>query len=288
MNLTVSHYENFPVVSGIFGKGARKTLAAVYCFARYADDFADEPCYEGVRLRLLDEWEKQLEDCIEARPLKNPVFIALSEAVARHDLDAGPFLDLLSAFRQDCTKNRYGTKDEVLDYCSRSANPVGRIVLRVMKKDSPRAVELSDKTCTALQLINFWQDLSVDRKRDRLYVPAEIAIKHGVSLDSLIRGNPGKKFVPLLRDLVAMTAEMMAGACELPEVVGFPGEFYMSAVQRGGMNILESVGKMGEEILHRRPSLGKFDMGIIFMKSVGEIAGRKFCPPGFRLLGGRA
>ena len=272
MRFAASHYENFPVVGGIAGKGARRTLAAVYCFARVADDFADEPCFGGIGLELLYEWKRQLELCLQGEKVQHPVFVALSAAIDRHALDAGPFFDLLSAFMQDCKKNRYATLGEVLDYCRRSASPVGRIVLRVMKKDSPRAVALSDDTCSALQLANFWQDLSVDRVRDRLYIPEEMASGYGVSPDRIMDGNPEHGFEPLMAELVFRTRELMLSAADLPDVVGFPGELYLRAVQMGGLGVLRSVEKIGRDILLRRPSLTTYDMAVIFARSAKETA----------------
>jgi squalene synthase HpnC len=273
MNVTLSHYENFPVVGGVLGRGARRSLAAVYGFARQADDFADEPAFEGVRLELLDAWERQLRSCARGEGQRHPVFIALAAAFERHGLEEAPFLDLLSAFRQDCTKQRYATFEELLDYCRRSANPVGRIVLRVMKRDNPRTVELSDGTCTALQLINFWQDLSVDIARGRLYVPEDIARWHGVSLEALLEGWEEGSFGALLDDLVGRTREMMREASALPEAVGLPGGLFLRAVQAGGLSMLEAVSRMGEGVLSRRPSLSGVDKGIIFVRSAGGVVG---------------
>jgi squalene synthase HpnC len=272
---TTSHYENFPVIAGIAGRDARRTLAAVYCFARIADDFADEPAFEGVRLRLLDEWQLQLEECLRGVPARHPVFVSLSAAVERHNLDPGMLLRLLGAFRQDCTKERYESLEELLDYCSRSANPVGRIVLRVMRKDTPEAEVLSDKTCTSLQLINFWQDLSVDRVKNRLYIPRDVASRHGVELDSVARGSPPAGFRDLLDELAAVARSMMLEARRLPELVGFPGEFYLRAVQEGGLSILGVVEEMGTRILYGRPSLTFLDMAAIFARSAKETAGRR-------------
>lgn len=285
MNLTLSHYENFPVVAGIFGRGARKTLAAVYGFARYADDFADEPGYEGVRLELLDGWERQLAGCFRDETPRHPVFVALMAAIDRHALEAGPLFDLLSAFRQDCTKQRYESYDEVLDYCRRSADPVGRIVLRVMGRDEPPTLKLSDRTCTALQLINFWQDLSVDIERGRLYIPRDLAEKHDLTIEDIMEKRASGAFGGLLQELVDRTRDLMLEARSLPDAVGLPGELYLRAVQEGGLSVLDSVERMGASILHRRPALTGFDMGLIFVKSAGRAARSRLGFSGLRILG---
>src|SRR6185503_5037614 len=167
--LALRHYENFPV--GRFGVPAdrRADIHAVYAFARTADDFADEPQYEGRRIQLLEDWGRKLESCVNAP--EEPVFIALGDTVKRLGIPLEPFRDLLSAFRQDVEQQRYAHWDDVLDYCRRSANPVGRLVLLVTGQDRPEVQPLSDDLCTALQLANFWQDLSVDHPRGRCYLP---------------------------------------------------------------------------------------------------------------------
>jgi squalene synthase HpnC len=285
MNMTLSHYENFPVVAGIFGRDARRTLAAVYCFARYADDFSDEPCYDGVRLELLDGWERQLASCFGGDRPHHPVFIALKAAIERHGLDEGPFLDLLSAFRQDCIRQRYDSFDEVLDYCRRSAEPVGRIVLRVMNREDPWILKLSDRTCTALQLINFWQDLSVDMERGRLYIPRDLAEKHGLTIEDIVKKRSPSAFEDLLQELVDRTRNLMHMARELPAAVGLPGELYLRAVQEGGLSVLESVERMGASILATRPALTGLDKGLIFARSAGGAAKNLLGLSGLRIWG---
>jgi hydroxysqualene synthase len=174
--LTRAHYENFPVASRLLPADMRPHVAALYAFARTADDFADEgrrPAEE--RLRLLNDWEDRLHACVaigECDPA-DQIFLALGETIRARNLPVRLFEDLLSAFRQDITTHRYDTWDGVLDYCGRSANPVGRLVLRIAGYDDPRLDASSDALCTALQLTNFWQDIGRDWQKDRLYVPLE-------------------------------------------------------------------------------------------------------------------
>jgi len=285
LRCAISHYENFPVIAGIFDEGARKTLAAVYSFARFADDFADEPEFEGVRLHLLDDWENQLEKCIDGNSSNHPVFISLKTAIERHRIDPQLLRMLLSAFKQDCTKNRYETMEEVLDYCRRSANPVGRIVLRVFNRDTPENLIFSDWTCTSLQLINFWQDISVDRKRNRLYIPREISSKYGVDSESIVEGKVGIGFQKLMEELVSFTGQLMRRAEPLPELVGFPWDFYLRAVQKGGLKVLRKVKAMGVRILNERPSLSIFNMGAIFIAGATDSLARVAYEKGSRSAG---
>jgi squalene synthase HpnC len=266
LRMASSHYENFPVVTHVFDERVRRSLGAVYAFARTADDFADEPQYEGVRLELLDVWAKQLEECFAGRP-RHPVFIALAAAAQRHGLEVRPFRDLLSAFRQDCVKNSYASMDELLDYCTRSADPVGRLVLRVMGQESRRAIELSDRTCTALQLANFWQDLSVDIPRGRLYVPLEVAARWGLDETDLRRRRQIAGWSGLVHELAARARELMTSARALPHIVDLAGAFYLDAVQRGGLKILDEVDRLGGRGAFQRPKLRKRDAASIFMRT---------------------
>ena len=266
LRMATSHYENFPVVAHVFDENVRRSLGAVYAFARTADDFADEPRYEGVRLELLDLWEQQLDECFDGRP-RHPVFIALAAAVERHRLEPRPFRDLLSAFRQDCLEDGYETMEELIDYCERSANPVGRLVLRVMGQESGRATMLSDMTCSALQLANFWQDLSIDIPRGRLYVPLEIARRWGLS-DADLRGRRRyARWGGLVHELVDRARALMESARGLPMAVDLRGAFYLEAVQRGGLRILDEVDRLGASAAFRRPRLGRRDAASILVRT---------------------
>src|SRR5215510_13029363 len=174
-----SHYENFPV--GLFvPKPKRRYVHALYAFARAADDFADEKAYEGMRQEKLDQWEARLHAAYRGEA-EDPIFIALGETVRRLEIPKPLLLDLLSAFRQDTVKSRYDTWEELLDYCRRSADPVGRLVLLVFGyRDSPDLAPLSDSICTGLQLANHWQDVAVDLRKDRVYIPRELRERFGV------------------------------------------------------------------------------------------------------------
>ena len=254
-NLARRHYENFPVVFGILGRPQQDALAAVYAFARIADDFADEPQYEGVRERLLDVWEAELERCLGGEA-EHPVFIALSDAVKRYNLPAQALRDLLSAFRQDCRRQRYETFSLVLDYCRRSANPVGRLVLAVLGILDERRAEWSDAICTALQLTNFWQDLSVDIPRGRLYIPLEDLERFHVPEEGLMAQRPTGDIAGLIRFEVERTEALFDEGRPLLTSTFGPGTIYFGLVFLGGKTVLRMVKALGPSALHTRPSLG--------------------------------
>jgi len=181
------HYENFPVASRFLPRDRRPYLYSIYAFARAADDMADEgslPAYE--RLRQIDRWEQSLDACFEGRAT-HPVFIALAETIARAGVPREPFRALLEAFRTDVTTRRFGGFTELLEYCENSANPVGRLVLYVFGKATPESLPLSDKICTGLQLANFWQDVTVDLMKGRIYIPLEDFDRFGYTESELGR-----------------------------------------------------------------------------------------------------
>jgi squalene synthase HpnC len=269
------HYENFPVGRFGFPAAKRPHIHAVYAFARIADDYADDPKWEGQRLERLREWGDKLEKCLcEA---DHPVFVALADTISRLDLSLEPFRDLLGAFRQDAAGHRYGSWEEVLDYCSRSAAPVGRLVLKIAGRDEDRLLPLSDRLCAALQLTNFWQDLSVDLPRGRCYLPQADAARFGVNLDSLIgpgRSAPGTGSpVPGLAGLLELETERTNALFE--ESRGLPGLLKgrlgveIAATWLGGRMILERAAELRERALLVRPSLGFFDKALVLVRALG-------------------
>ena len=179
--LASRHYENFPTASYLVPLDRRDALAAIYAFARYADDVADEPGVEG-RLEKLADWRSKLEDCY-AGQAEHPVFVALQDSARRFRLSQQNFENLLRAFESDVRVNRHPNFDSLLAYCTCSANPVGRLVLELFDHRDPHLFELSDHICTALQLTNFWQDVAVDFARDRVYLPQEDMARFGYTLD---------------------------------------------------------------------------------------------------------
>jgi squalene synthase HpnC len=187
--LATHHYENFNVASWLLPKELHQHFYNLYAYCRWADDLGDEIPARERALELLDWWERELDACYEGRP-SHPVFVALRETIAAKDVPKQPFADLLKAFRQDQVVKRYPTWDAVLDYCVYSANPVGRLVLYLCGYRDEERQRLSDATCTALQLANFWQDVSRDLEIGRIYIPLDRAAAHGLSEQDIV----GRRF----------------------------------------------------------------------------------------------
>jgi phytoene synthase len=259
------HYENFPVASRLLPARMRRHIAAIYAFARTADDFADEPGIpDDERLRLLDEWGALLKGGNEsAKQLSVPVFHALHETIATCNLPIELFEDLLSAFRQDVTKHRYATWTDLLDYCTRSANPVGRLVLRVAGHDDPGLDRASDAVCTALQLTNFWQDLERDWRNGRLYVALDDCARMGARLEDLDARRMTPEWRALLAELTQRTRELFdAGRYVCDAVPGRLG-WELKATWLGGRRILAKLRQGGFDVFAHRPTLGAADAPVL-------------------------
>jgi phytoene synthase len=264
-----AHYENFPVGSTLAPKALRPHLHSVYAFARGADDFADEAAYEGRRLALLDEWEDRLDRCLRGNA-DHPVFVALAETIRVHALPDRPFRDLLDAFRQDCRVRRYADWEALLDYCRRSADPVGRIVLRLYGYRDEALVAPSDAICTGLQLTNFWQDVAVDLAKDRIYLPQTELTKHRVSEADLAQPVAGPGVRALILDVVARTRGFFERGRPLLREVGGRLGFELRAVHCGGLAILDRIECLGGDVLGSRPVLGTgARAGIVLRAALG-------------------
>lgn len=257
--LARSHYENFPVASRLVPAALRPYVWSIYAFARIADDYADEPQHEGHRLERLDAWESRLDRCLEGRA-DHPVFVALGETVRRFDLPDRWLRDLLDAFRQDCTVARYETWAQLLDYCRRSANPVGRLMLRLFGYRDERRDAWSDSICTALQLTNFWQDVGVDFSRGRVYLPEEDRACHGVSEEDLAGGRVTPGFRALLGEMVARTRDCFEAGRPLPGSVRGRLGLELRCVWLGGTRILDKIEQAGYDVFRRRPALSRTDL----------------------------
>jgi len=257
--LAATHYENFPVASRLVEKKLRKHVAVLYAFARIADDFADEPEYEGVRAERLLDWRRQLNDAAAGRTPSHPVFVALRRTLRELELPVELFDDLLSAFLQDVDKKRYATFSEVLDYCRRSANPVGRIVLLIHGYRDEELLRYSDAICTALQLANFWQDLSVDLKKDRIYIPDEDFKAFGYSEGDLSMGVVNEKFLSLMRFELSRTRALFEQGRPLPDSRRRPLSWEIRLTWYGGCEILRKIRHMGFDTLSARPVMSKWD-----------------------------
>src|SRR5215831_10543922 len=199
--LATNHYENFHVVSFLLPKRLHQDFYNVYGYCRWADDLADEIGDTAESLRLLEWWRTELELMYEGEA-KHPVFVALRATVAKHGIPQKPFQDLIRAFIQDQTVTRYRNWDEVLHYCEGSANPVGRLVLYLCGYSDPERQALSDATCTALQLANFWQDVTVDQQKDRVYLPLDLLARHNYTVEELFAHQYDERFRGLMSEAV--------------------------------------------------------------------------------------
>jgi len=268
-NLARSHYENFPVASLAIPRDLRPSVAAIYAFARTADDFADEgdvPAHE--RLRRLEEWGEKLRNCYQGDATE-PVFVALGETAARTGLPREPLDALLHAFRMDVTTRRFERFEDVLHYCRHSANPIGFLLLHLFGEATERAVPLSDSICTGLQLANFWQDLSVDWAKGRLYVPLEDLDRFGYTEDELARGVLDERFRRMLAFEVERARQYLLDGVPLLDLVSSARlRFELSLTVRGGMAILKAVRAIGYDVLHRRPSLSAMDKADILLRTL--------------------
>lgn len=255
MRMARDHYENFPVASLFIPRQKRPHVAAIYAFARTADDFADEGNLQPFeRLEKLDEWERKLDACY-AGTAEHPVFVALAETVRLHNIPRGPLAALLEAFRMDVTKRRYADFGELVHYCARSANPVGQLVLYIFGVASARTISLSDSICTALQLANFWQDVSVDRARGRIYVPLEDFDRFGYTEQEFGRGVADRRFADLMKYQVERTRDLFRAGEPLVREAGPGLELELTLTLRGGNAILDMVERAGSAVISRRPSL---------------------------------
>ncbi|MBM3789666.1 MAG: squalene synthase HpnC [Acidobacteria bacterium] len=256
--LAASHYENFTAVSRLLPRPLRQHFANIYAYCRIADDLADETGNPGEALRRLDLWQEQLRACYAGNP-SHPAFVALAGTVRTFDLPIEHFEHLLDAFRQDQAKTRYETWQELLGYCSRSANPVGRLVLLVCGYSGGRRAELSDRTCTALQLANFWQDVSRDFAGGRIYIPREILRKHGYDEESLGRKIVDERWTGLMHELTERTWPLFREGLDLIGLVEGRTRLAIELFSRGGAAILMRIRDLGYDTLNQRPSLSRWD-----------------------------
>ena len=258
--LARTHYENFPVASWLLPQSLRRPIAVIYAFARHADDLADEGDYsEGQRLTLLREYDDQLGQLERGEQLDDPVFIALSDVIAKHQLPPQLFHDLISAFTQDVTQRRYANYAELLDYCRRSANPVGRLLLHLSGNDSEENLQLSDRVCSALQLINFYQDLAQDfDENQRIYIPEDEMHRVGVSSEHFAIRSSEPAMVGLFRQQVARARELMQQGAPLGRRLRGRFGLEIRLIIEGGMAIIERLEQCAESPF-ARPRLRRRD-----------------------------
>lgn len=271
LNLARSHYENFPVISFFVPKTLQKDVAVIYWFARTADDIADEgespPSERTIELDLfLKRFNKTL-----LGDFKSELDVALHTTINSRKLDPQLFRDLISAFRQDISVSRYNEFSEILDYCARSANPVGRLILQLYGYREEQLYQLSDKICTSLQLINFYQDLSIDFKRNRLYIPIREILSSGLTSDHVMQQQDVKGIKELIKSQVDRAVGIMYEGSELPGELNLRLKLQISATIQGGLKIAKKIAESGYTSHIRRPVLSKKDYFIILTKSLSNV-----------------
>jgi squalene synthase HpnC len=254
--LARSHYENFSVASWFLPQRLRQHFFNLYAYCRISDDLGDEVGDADASLELLDEWEAELDACYRGSP-RHPVFVALAETVRELDIPQQPFADLLTAFRQDQRVPRYATFADVVGYCRYSANPVGRLVLYLCGYRDAERQELSDYTCTALQLANFWQDVTLDYGKGRIYLPLEDLERYGVKQDDIADSRNTEAFRKLMAFEVARAREWFSKGLPLAQKVDRELAVDIELFSRGGQEILRAIERQGYAVLGRRPVISK-------------------------------
>ncbi len=254
--LATHHYENFTVASWLLPRRLRQHFYNLYAYCRWADDLGDEVADPARALQLLDWWEDELRRGYAGQP-SHPVFVALAPTVREFDLPIEPFLDLLTAFRQDQTVHRYPTWEDVLGYCRYSANPVGRLVLYLCGYRDAERQRLADFTCTALQLANFWQDVARDLDKDRIYIPLDALAAHGLDAADIVARRFDARYVALMKDLLARTRELFAAGLPLARRVAPELRTDIELFSRGGLAVLDAIQAIGYNTLELRPALSR-------------------------------
>jgi squalene synthase HpnC len=265
--LAESHYENFHVASWFLPKALRPHFHAIYAYCRISDDLGDEVGNAAQALALLEMWGRELDACYEGRA-RHPVFVALAETIRACSIPKEPFADLLTAFRQDQTVTRYETMQDVLEYCRYSANPVGRLVLYACGYVSEERFRLSDATCSALQLANFWQDVRVDYAKDRVYLPQEDMRHFGVSDETIARGIASPGFRALLHSEVDFAHRLFQEGLPLIGMVGRELALDLDLFSRGGLEILRAIERQDYDVLSARPAISKRNKLALALRAV--------------------
>ena len=269
--LARTHYENFSVATWFLPERLRQHFFNVYAYCRISDDLGDEVGNPEASLQLLDQWEAELNACYAGEP-RHPVFVALRETVRACDIPKQPFADLLTAFRQDQTVTRYETFDDLLGYCKNSANPVGHLVLYLCGYRDAERQELSDFTCTALQLANFWQDVSIDYKKGRIYLPLESLRHFGVTEADIAGDRNTPAFCEMMRFEVGRARDWFAKGLPLASKVGKELAIDIELFTRGGQEILNAIEKQGYAVLGRRPAISKpRKLALVARAALGKI-----------------
>ena len=267
--LATHHYENFHVVTFLLPKRLHQDFYNVYAFCRWADDLGDEIGDAAESLRLLAWWRRELE-AMYVGEVKHPVFVALEGTAHKYNLPIQLFADLISAFEQDQRITRYANWLDLFGYCRYSANPVGRLVLRLCGYADDDRDRLSDATCTALQLANFWQDVTVDLKKDRVYLPLDLLDRHGYSLAELRAGTFNPAFQAVMHDAVEVARKLFQEGLPLVKMVDKRLAFDLDLFSRGGLRVLEKIKRQNYNVLARRPAISKVERVSLLLASLWQ------------------
>jgi len=272
--LATHHYENFHLVSFLLPKRLHQDFYNVYAYCRWADDLGDEIGDRAESLRLLEWWRGELDAMYQGRAA-HPVFVALLPTVRQYAIPKEPFADLIAAFVQDQTVTRYRDWDELFGYCRNSANPVGRLVLYLCGYSDPQRQRLSDATCTALQLANFWQDVTVDLLKDRVYIPLEIIHRRGYTLAELQQRRFTPAFREVMREIVGQARALFHQGLPLAGMVDRRLALDIDLFSRGGMRILEKIERQNYDVLGARPAVSKTERLRLLLSSLARVALRR-------------
>ncbi|MBV9742952.1 MAG: squalene synthase HpnC [Acidobacteriia bacterium] len=269
--LATHHYENFHVVSFLLPKWLHQDFYNVYAYCRWADDLGDEIGDRAESLRLLAWWRSELDAMYSGRAA-HPVFVALRGTVERYAIPREPFSNLIDAFVQDQTVTRYRNWDQLFGYCRNSANPVGRLILYLCGYSDAARQRLSDATCTALQLANFWQDIIVDLEKDRVYLPLDVIGRNGYSVEELFARRYSSAFCAIMREAVAKARELFLEGLPLSRMVDRRLALDLDLFSRGGMRILQKIEEQDYDVLHTRPVVSKLDRVWLLLRSLARVA----------------
>jgi squalene synthase HpnC len=272
--LATSHYENFNVVSFLLPKKLHQDFYNIYSYCRWADDLGDEIGDTAESLRLLQWWRESLHG-MYAGEATHPVFIALKETISRHAIPQKPFDDLITAFIHDQSVTRYQNWDEVIAYCVNSANPVGRLLLYLCGYSDPERQALSDATCTGLQLANFWQDVTVDLQKDRVYLPLDLLARHNYTVEELFTRKLTPGFTAAMHEAVDYAYGYFLTGLALPKMVDKRLSLDLELFSRGGMRVLDKIRQQNYDVLSRRPKVTKAERVAILIGTMLRVAFQK-------------
>lgn len=269
--LATHHYENFHVVSFLLPKNLHQDFYNVYSFCRWADDLGDEIGDPQESLKLLSWWRNELHS-MYAGDVRHPVFVALQNTISARDLPVEPFDDLITAFEQDQTVTRYTDWNSIFDYCKYSANPVGRLVLMLCGYRDEERFSMSDATCTGLQLANFWQDVTVDWGKDRVYLPQDLLVRHGSSDADIANRNFTPQFRDAMQEAVSVARSCFRDGLPLARTLNARLSLDIELFSQGGLAILDKIEQQGYDVLRQRPKITKVERVWLLLRTMSRWA----------------